>query len=252
VHVRACKRQSGGDGNFTVRVRRVCCARDKLGSATMRAQLKFSKSGLSPETYKSRDTLVSYACGEHCINRCRMYCQRSCLTFIIRLLHVECVPQRCPCGTACTNQRFQRREYCKTTLFKVRLRDSVTEASLTTCVRLLQTTNKGYGLLAGENIRAGTFVLEYVGEVITTDECLERLATAHAEQQHFYYLTISGSLALDAGHQGNDARFVNHSCAPNCETQKWQVTAQRVRTRAPCDARRVGARRDTRWAVYNS
>lgn len=41
---------------------------------------------------------------------------------------------------------------------------------------------------------------------------------------------------IDAGPKGNVARFMNHSCSPNCETQKWTVNGDtRVGLFAICD-----------------
>ena len=56
--------------------------------------------------------------------------------------------------------------------------------------------------------------------------CRERLQRAHESQtQHFYMLTLDSKngLVIDAKEKSNHARFINHSCDPNCETQKWTV-----------------------------
>ena len=56
--------------------------------------------------------------------------------------------------------------------------------------------------------------------------CRERLRKAHETQtQHFYMLTLDSrnGLVIDAKEKSNHARFINHSCDPNCETQKWTV-----------------------------
>ena len=56
--------------------------------------------------------------------------------------------------------------------------------------------------------------------------CYERLQRAHENQmQHFYMLTLDSrnGLVIDAKEKSNHARFINHSCDPNCETQKWTV-----------------------------
>ncbi|XP_053623529.1 histone-lysine N-methyltransferase NSD2-like [Plodia interpunctella] len=41
--------------------------------------------------------------------------------------------------------------------------------------------------------------------------------------ENFYFLTLDKERMIDAGPKGNLARFMNHSCEPNCETQKWTV-----------------------------
>ena len=43
------------------------------------------------------------------------------------------------------------------------------------------------------------------------------------KEENYYFLTIDSGLMIDAGPKGNLARFMNHSCQPNCETQKWTV-----------------------------
>ena len=46
------------------------------------------------------------------------------------------------------------------------------------------------------------------------------------KDENYYFLAIDGSIMLDAGQKGNDARFMNHSCEPNCVTQKWTVQGE--------------------------
>jgi SET domain-containing protein len=62
--------------------------------------------------------------------------------------------------------------------------------------------------------------VEYVGEVIDQVE-LERRSKKNKDTRHFYFLTIDANECIDASVKGNLARFINHSCSPNCETQKW-------------------------------
>jgi SET domain-containing protein len=68
--------------------------------------------------------------------------------------------------------------------------------------------------------------VEYTGEVITEGERLQRMAAArHRAAVHFYVMELQKSLYIDAEHMGNNARFMNSSCDPNCETQKWKDAA---------------------------
>lgn len=67
-------------------------------------------------------------------------------------------------------------------------------------------------------------MVEYVGELIDEEECQRRLKEkAVNNDTNFYFLTLDKDLIIDAGPKGNNARFMNHSCQPNCETQKWTV-----------------------------
>ncbi len=83
---------------------------------------------------------------------------------------------------------------------------------------------RGCGLWALEDIKAGQFVNEYVGELIDDEECKRRIKWANDNDiNDFYLMTIEKDRVIDAGPKGNLARFMNHSCEPNCETQRWLV-----------------------------
>jgi histone-lysine N-methyltransferase SETD2 len=83
---------------------------------------------------------------------------------------------------------------------------------------------KGLGLVAQQDIPAGTFVEEYIGEVMPLAEGKKRLAQYKAAGRvHTYVMNLSAAEVIDATVKGGAARFINHSCDPNCETQKWQV-----------------------------
>lgn len=69
----------------------------------------------------------------------------------------------------------------------------------------------------------GNFILEYVGEVVSESEFKTRMATRYANDTHHYCLNLDGGLVIDGHRMGGDGRFVNHSCEPNCEMQKWSV-----------------------------
>ena len=94
----------------------------------------------------------------------------------------------------------------------------------------MQTADRGYGVQATAPIASGSLVIEYCGEVISHDECYRRLSEYDLLGVHdFYMMELSSSLMIDARQTGNAARFINHSCAPNCGTQVWTVgSAQRV------------------------
>ncbi|XP_067132924.1 LOW QUALITY PROTEIN: histone-lysine N-methyltransferase NSD2 [Centruroides vittatus] len=134
-----------------------------------------------------------------------------------RMTMVECHPNICPAGERCQNQRFQKREYVPAAFFK--------------------TEKRGWGLKTLEDVKKGQFVNEYVGELIDEEECERRLQQKHEDNDtNYYFLTLDKDRIIDAGPKGNLARFMNHSCQPNCETQKWMVNADtRVGLFALCD-----------------
>ncbi|KAL4609557.1 histone-lysine N-methyltransferase NSD3-like [Arapaima gigas] len=134
-----------------------------------------------------------------------------------RMLQYECHPQVCPAGDRCLNQRFTQRLYPETEVVK--------------------TEGCGWGLKTKVDLKKGDFVTEYVGEVIDSEECRQRIKHAHENHvTNFYMLTLTKDRVIDAGPKGNFSRFMNHSCSPNCETQKWTVNGDvRVGLFALCD-----------------
>ncbi|XP_062332922.1 uncharacterized protein nsd1a [Osmerus eperlanus] len=123
---------------------------------------------------------------------------------INRMLMYECHPQVCVAGERCQNQAFTKRQYSQVEIFR--------------------TLARGWGLRSVFDIKKGAFVNEYVGEVIDEEECRARIR--HAQENdicNFYMLTLDKDRIIDAGPKGNQARFMNHCCQPNCETQKWTV-----------------------------
>ncbi|CAF0761428.1 unnamed protein product [Brachionus calyciflorus] len=134
-----------------------------------------------------------------------------------RMLNHECHPSVCPAGDRCMNQRFVKRQYPRQEPFF--------------------TGTRGWGLKSLVDIKKGEFVNEYVGEIITKEECKRRLEQANINGvKNFYYLTIDSNRIIDAGPKGNIARFANHCCEPNMETQKWVVNGEiRIGLFAVCD-----------------
>uniref|UniRef100_A0AAY4BU33 Histone-lysine N-methyltransferase, H3 lysine-36 specific n=1 Tax=Denticeps clupeoides TaxID=299321 RepID=A0AAY4BU33_9TELE len=123
---------------------------------------------------------------------------------INRMLMYECHPQVCAAGERCQNQCFTKRQYSEVEIFR--------------------TLSRGWGLRTVAGIKKGAFVNEYVGEVIDEEECRARIK--HAQENdicNFYMLTLDKDRIIDAGPKGNQSRFMNHCCQPNCETQKWTV-----------------------------
>ncbi len=70
----------------------------------------------------------------------------------------------------------------------------------------------GTGVFATRRISAGTRVLEYLGEVIDKGESVRR-----CEGNNEYIFSLDTAHDIDGNVPWNSARFINHSCAPNCE-----------------------------------
>jgi len=64
-------------------------------------------------------------------------------------------------------------------------------------------------------------------QIIDEDEADDRLIKAkQTGTKHFYLFKVNRSMVIDAGPMGSTARFINHSCDPNCVAQKWTVGSQ--------------------------
>lgn len=78
-------------------------------------------------------------------------------------------------------------------------------------------TIHGYGVFAAERIRKGARILEYTGERITPDEASRRYDDEASDLAHVLLFSVDDETVIDGGAGGSEARFVNHSCEPNCE-----------------------------------
>ena len=76
---------------------------------------------------------------------------------------------------------------------------------------------QGYGAFATRRIPAGTRLIEYAGERLSPDEADARYPDVPGERHHTYLFAIDDDVVIDAAVNGNAARFINHSCAPNCD-----------------------------------
>lgn len=72
-------------------------------------------------------------------------------------------------------------------------------------------------------VLTGQFILEYLGEVVSEQEFRRRMTENYSQERHHYCLNLDSGALIDGYRMGNIGRFVNHSCEPNCEMQKWYV-----------------------------
>lgn len=75
----------------------------------------------------------------------------------------------------------------------------------------------GKGVFATRAIAPGEKIIEYRGERITWEEALVRAEQRGGPLNHTFFFSVSDGRVIDGGRRGNAARFVNHSCEPNCE-----------------------------------
>ena len=131
-------------------------------------------------------------CGESCFNR---------------LVYTECYgdaskdknSSNCRLGPDCGNRQVAQRK--------------------TTACKPQREHGKGWALVANAKAPKGSFIQEYVGEVIDAKEKDRRLQDwerEHPNDPNFYIMALTKGWFIDAREVANLSRFINHSCDPNC------------------------------------
>jgi uncharacterized protein len=87
----------------------------------------------------------------------------------------------------------------------------------------------GKGVFACAPLAPGELILEYKGDIISWPEALERHPHDPDQPHHTFYFHIESGQVIDGNVGGNISRWINHSCAPNCEADE---TGGRVFIRA--------------------
>jgi len=72
------------------------------------------------------------------------------------------------------------------------------------------------GLFAGQEIKQGTKIIRYIGEKITHEESERRLDAGNV-----YIFGLDERYSIDGSTRKNTARYINHSCEPNCQTEQF-------------------------------
>ncbi|KAI2619695.1 SET domain-containing protein [Hypoxylon sp. NC1633] len=139
-------------------------------------------------------------CGESCQNRIMLY---------------ECDDNNCTVGPAlCQNRAFAK------------LQERIKEGGkYRVGVEVIKTEDRGYGIRANRGFEPNQIIMEYTGEIITEEECDRRMREKYQNNQCYYLMSFDQNMIIDAT-TGSIARFVNHSCSPNCRMIKWIVSGQ--------------------------
>ena len=92
---------------------------------------------------------------------------------------------------------------------------------------------QGWGVYATQTISKNTRIIDYAGEKISNQVSLKREAR-YIKQGHIWCFKLTNRTVIDAGVGGNDARFINHSCRPNCyvhivDGTIWIRAARKIR-----------------------
>jgi hypothetical protein len=93
----------------------------------------------------------------------------------------------------------------------------------------------GYGVFAARRIRKGATVIEYLGDRVTHAQADARYVDKSPDDNHTFLFTVDARTVIDAGVDGNEARFINHACDPNCEStiENKRVFIRAIRTIQP-------------------
>jgi hypothetical protein len=78
----------------------------------------------------------------------------------------------------------------------------------------------GKGVFALQDLAEGEQLVEYIGEVISWAEAERRHPHDPQNPNHTFYFHIDEDHVIDGLHGGNASRWINHSCAPNCEADQ--------------------------------
>ncbi|MGQ0764048.1 MAG: SET domain-containing protein [Gemmatimonadota bacterium] len=91
---------------------------------------------------------------------------------------------------------------------------------------------QGRGGFAMRRIRRGERIIEYTGERISAEEADRRYEDEAMDRHHTFLFSVSRGRTIDAAVGGNDARFINHSCEPNCEAieERARIFIDAIRT----------------------
>src|SRR5512145_176003 len=76
----------------------------------------------------------------------------------------------------------------------------------------------GRGVFAATNIRKGKCIIEYKGQRVSWDDALKRPDSDPDNPFHTFFFSLDDGRVIDASVRGNAARWINHSCEPNCES----------------------------------
>ena len=77
----------------------------------------------------------------------------------------------------------------------------------------------GKGAFATQDIAKGQRIIEYVGERVSHAVADARYDDDSTDAHHTFLFNVNRSVIIDAYYGGNDSRFINHSCNPNCESE---------------------------------
>jgi SET domain-containing protein len=102
-------------------------------------------------------------------------------------------------------------------------------------MRVRRSRVHGRGAFALRQIRKGTRIIEYLGDRITHRQADLRYENKSERDNHTFLFIVDRGVVIDGGVSGNEARFINHCCDPNCESviDDRRVFIEAIRTVKP-------------------
>jgi uncharacterized protein len=102
-------------------------------------------------------------------------------------------------------------------------------------MRVRRSRVHGRGVFALRRIRKGTRVIEYLGDRVSHRQADLRYEHKTINDNHTFLFIVDRSVVIDGGSNGNEARFINHSCEPNCESliEQGRIFIEAIRTIQP-------------------
>ncbi len=80
----------------------------------------------------------------------------------------------------------------------------------------------GQGVFATRAIPRGTRIIRYTGEIISWEAAQKLPPHDPKNPHHTFFFSLEDGTVINAAVGGNEARWINHSCAPNCRTDDWR------------------------------
>ena len=138
-----------------------------------------------------------------------MSCEDDCIN---RVMQYECNEDNCRLpADQCSNRAFAE--------LAARMKKG---GAFDVGVEVLKTDKRGFGVRSCRSFAPGQIIMEYTGEIISEGECQRRMREEYKDKQCYYLMELERGLIID-GTKGSIARFINHSCAPNCEVRMVKV-----------------------------
>ncbi|KIV95705.1 hypothetical protein PV10_03327 [Exophiala mesophila] len=139
-------------------------------------------------------------------------CDQNCMN---RYMYYECDGRNCNLkAEECGNRNFEN--------LKERVKKG---GKYNIGVEVIKTEDRGYGVRSNRSFDPNQIIVEYTGEIITQEECERRMKSMYKNNESYYLMLFDQNMIIDAT-RGSIARFVNHSCDPNCRMEKWTVNGK--------------------------